>query len=200
MNTKALKDEIKRLNKLIVEKDAIIEDLNENIHMHIFEGLLRISDEFSILLNPPPIEIKGTYKNKSEKYLLKVEDIVQITSNGKYKEIWLKSKIPGRGESERNTDKIIVNSKWEDLIKKIDNMGFHLVKVDKGTYVNVRYFSLNEHSIRIEENEKVSLKLLNIRYDLDKDRISVFMNMKDNFNRVLFQKDDFRSIAQKMMK
>lgn len=193
-----MQKELTRLENIITEQEEIINDLKDNIHLHIWTGLLNVSNEFSLLLNPPPVEVKGTFKNKSEKYLLKVEDIVQLTSKGRYKEIYLKNVISGRGESERSTDTIIVDSLWNELIDKLDRIGFHFVMVDKGAYVNVKYFRIDKQSIKTEEGEQLNQKLREISYPLDKVRRIKFMNMKDNYTRVSLQKTEFCEISKKI--
>lgn len=198
MEKEELKDEIIRLEKIIADRDETIVDLRENIHMHIWIGLLQVSNEFSILLNPPPTKIKGTYKNKSNEYSLKVEDIVHITAKGRYKEIWLRNRVPGRGETERNTDMVLADYVWDDLMKRLDSMKFHFVKVEKGAYVNVKYFRIDKRSIVTEGSEKLPKHLKGIIYNLDKSRMDKFIPVKENYNRVSLQKTEFRDISKKM--
>ncbi len=49
------------------------------------------------------------------------------------------------GDETRTTSRISVSNNWENLLKEIDRIGFHLFPINKRAYVNVKYFSFDDN-------------------------------------------------------
>jgi hypothetical protein len=179
----ALKARVIELEKLVKEKDALIKEYSENYFWNMFNSISAITGEFHSIINPVPAIISASYMNKPERYEVKVEDVVCVTSEGRTKTILLRKKIVGIGPNERETNKIQSNCKWENIISQLNRVNLNLFKVSKSIAVNVRYYESQKSNINTSENlPKQYLKLETI--NLDEKTMSNFIAAKANFHRV----------------
>jgi hypothetical protein len=183
-----LKCTIKLLRKKVRAQNQLIADYQSNRMIDLLNSLEAIINEYSIFLNPRPQKVNASYRNQSEVFEIKISDTVGIFADGRTKMIFLKEKTNSVGSNERTTNLILKDSGFEPLIKSIDSMKFHLCKVDKSNYVNVRYYNLRRDEIicNIEvPNEKFSYQKIEIKDKYKTD----FIEMKSNFDKIyLLQK------------
>lgn len=181
---KELRKEIIRLEETVKEQAELIYQYRENYLINMFNSLQAITEEFSILLNPEPLKIKATYKNKSELFLIQTSNIICIVSDGREKKILLKTPINSYGGDETRTTSVISTSKnWEPLIKEVDRIGFHLFPVNKTVFVNVKYFSFDNNCAITKAKLPVGYeKYCSVK--VTKNHIEHFRERRENYLRV----------------
>lgn len=178
-----LKHTIKLLRKKVKEQKELIADYQNNWMINLFNSLEAITNEYSILLNPPPQKIKASFKNQSELFEVKIAETVGVFSDGRTKMIFLTEKINSVGSNERNTNLILKESEFEPLLKSLDSIKLHLCQVDKSSFVNVKYYNLKQDEIicNIEvANEKFTYQ----RIEINKKYKANFIEMKTNFDKI----------------
>ena len=178
-----LKHTIKLLRKKVKEQKELIADYQNNWMINLFNSLEAITNEYSILLNPPPQKIKASFKNQSELFEVKIAETVGVFSDGRTKMIFLTEKINSVGSNERNTNLILKESEFEPLLKSLDSIKLHLCQVDKSYFVNVKYYNLKQDEIicNIEvANEKFAYQ----RIEINKKYKANFIEMKTNFDKI----------------
>jgi hypothetical protein len=178
-----LKHTIKLLRKKVKEQKELIADYQNNWMINLFNSLEAITNEYSILLNPPPQKIKASFKNQSELFEVKIAETVGVFSDGRTKMIFLTEKINSLGSNERNTNLILKESEFEPLLKSLDSIKLHLCQVDKSYFVNVKYYNLKQDEIicNIEvANEKFTYQ----RIEINKKYKANFIEMKTNFDKI----------------
>jgi hypothetical protein len=186
---KELKDEISKLEGIIKKQDELIFQYSENYLMNMFNSLQAVIGEYSILLDPEPVKIKATYKNKSELFEVRVSNILCLISIGREKKIILRSPINSFGGDEtRKTSSISISQNWELLKKNLDRIGFHLFPISKTIYVNVKYYSY-------DNNQAITKSKLPNGFEeyssitVTKNHIEHFRERKENYMKVhLLQK------------
>ena len=179
---KNLKLKIQNLQKIIKQKNKLLDDYKNNWSINLFNSLQAITDEYSILLNPPVVKLKASYKNKSEAYNIKIENVIGIFSEGRTKKILLESSISGIGNNVRNTDLICVESSWESIIQKLDRVKFHLCEIDKSTFLNIKYYDLTNDELTFSINKSKFPEYK--KFELKGDYKNNFILMKENYNRI----------------
>jgi hypothetical protein len=114
---------------------------------------------------------------------VKIAEIVGVFSDGRTKMIFLTDKINCVGSNERNTNLILKDCDFESLLNTLDSTKFHLCKVDKSSYINVKFFNL-------KQNEVVcNFKMTNERFTYQKIEINQkyqakFIEMKTQFEKI----------------
>jgi hypothetical protein len=178
-----LKHTIKLLRKKVKEQKELIADYQNNWMINLFNSLEAITNEYSILLNPPPQKIKASFKNQSESFEVKIAETVGVFSDGRTKMIFLTEKINSIGSNERNTNLILKESEFEPLLKCLDSIKLHLCQVDKSYFVNVKYYNLKQDEIICNikvANEKFTYQ----RIEINKKYKANFIEMKTNFDKI----------------
>lgn len=180
---KKLKHTIKLLRKKVREQKELIADYQNNWMINLFNSVEAITNEYSILLNPPPQKIKASFKNQSELFEVKIAETVGVFSDGRTKMIFLSEKINSVGSNERNTNLILKESKFDPLLKSLDSIKLHLCQVDKSYYVNVRFYNLRQDEIICNvnvANEKFKYQ----RIEINNKYKDNFVKMKTNFDKI----------------
>lgn len=181
-NTK-LKKEIRNLKQVIKKQNAVINDLRDNWIINLFNSLQAIIDEYSIFLNPPEILLKASYQNKSEAYKIKTENLICVFSIGRTKKLLFGTNICGIGNNERDTNLISIENPWDILLPNLDSKKFHLCKIDKSTYVNVKYYDLLQDELIVKakiENTSAKYEKFTIK---GKYKFN-FIQMKEQYDKI----------------
>ena len=180
---KKLKETIKKLRSVISAQKELIIKYRDNWMLNLFNSLNAITDEYSCMLNPLPVEVKASYQNRSELFKIRLADIIGVFSEGRTKIILLKEKISNIGSDERTTNIIYIGKNFKSVINDLDKSNFQLCKVDKSTFINVKYYDLNTDSIIC----KKELGILNVEYKkltLNSKYKADFIQKKQTFNRI----------------
>ena len=187
---KNLKDDIEKLKltvqllkKKVKEQNELIADYKNNWLLNLFNALDAITNEYSILLNPPPQKIKASYKNQGEVFEIKIADTVGVFADGRTKMIFLTEKINTVGSNERTTNLVLKESEFEPLLKSLDSIKLHLCQVDKSNFVNVKYYNLKRNEIVCKVkvgNEKFVYE----KIEINKKYRANFIEMKTNFEKI----------------
>lgn len=179
-----LKAEILKLNAIVKSQNETIKEYQENYLINMFNSLGAICDEYGSLLNPTPIVLNASYKGKSEKYEINIENVICAGSIGRTKLILLKKPIIGFGNNVRKTDVIHCNYGLDELIKLFNPVNINFFKVNKSVLVNLKYYESDGKILR-------SSKVLPNGYDkysilkiYDELKLSHFVNRKENYNRI----------------
>ena len=105
-----LKETVKLLRKKIKEKNQLLLSYERDWALKLFDDLQTILNEYSILLKPPPLIIKGSYKNQGYSFQVEVGQIVGLFSKARTKAILLTKPIPNIGSK---TDLLIRGSPFQ---------------------------------------------------------------------------------------
>lgn len=142
-----LKETIKLLRKKIKEKNRLLLSYKRDWALKLFDDLQTILDQYSLLLKPPPLVLRGSYKNQGHSFRVEVGDIIGLFSKARTKAILLTKPIPNIGSNEIVTDVIYTETGFPELLKQVDQSNFHFSQVSRSCCVNIRYYSLNEKEV-----------------------------------------------------
>jgi hypothetical protein len=114
---------------------------------------------------------------------VKIEDLICIVGDARTKTILLRKKIIGIGPNERETNKVICNSKWDTLINQFNRVNINLFQANKSVVVNLRFYESHRKYIKTTENLPKGHEDLN-SIPISGKNEGHFLNRKANFNRV----------------
>ena len=120
-----LKATVKLLRNEISEKNRLLQSYERDWALKLFDDLQIIQNEYSILLKPPPVVVKGSFKNQGYSFQIKVGDIVGLFSKGRTKIILLNKPVSYVGGDETVTDVIYTEMGFPELLKQLDQSNFH---------------------------------------------------------------------------
>lgn len=155
---KKLRETIKLLRKEIREKNQLLLSYERDWVLKLFDDLQAILNEYSLLLKPPPVFIKGSYKNQGYSFQVEVGDIVGLFSKARTKAILLTKPIPNIGSNEIVTDVIYTEMGFPELSNQLDRSGLHFCQINRSCYVNLRHYNL-------VNNEVATNKIANSLFD-----------------------------------
>lgn len=151
--------ENEKLKLQLLESEQTIKELREQIESHRKNWVLYLFDifereflEYHTIFNPHPKDVKASYNNKTLIYSLKPTDIVCIISDGKQKNIYLKSEIANTGGELHKTNKIIVNRNdltLPDFRYELDSLSYHLVQISRSVIVNLDCYHQNKKKLQL---------------------------------------------------
>ncbi len=153
-----LKETVKLLRKKIKEKNQLLLSYERDWALKLFDDLQTILNEYSILLKPPPLIIKGSYKNQGYSFQVEVGQIVGLFSKARTKAILLTKPIPNIGSNEIITDVIYTEMGFPELSNQLDRSGLHFCQINRSCYVNLRHYNL-------VNNEVATNKIANSLFD-----------------------------------
>lgn len=189
-----LKETVKLLRKEIIEKDRLLIDYQRDLALNLFDDLQIIQDEYSILLKPPPLIIKGSYRNQGYSFQIEVGDIVGLFSKARTKAILLNKPVSDIGGCEFVTDVIYTETGFPELLNQLDRSSFHFCQINRSCCVNIRYYSLTN-------TEVVTEKIVNPLFDkyshckISKRHVADFIAKKNAYQHISsLQKEQLRNI------
>jgi hypothetical protein len=179
----SLKQKIRELEDKI--RDLVEENSNLRIDwtLSLYIALDEILNNYVALLQPHEVLILASYQNKSEQYLIRCSDVLCLVSQGRYKKIILRNRISGIGSNERETDIVYTSETMDSLQIKLDGPRFHLARVNKSIFANVKYYDLVGQTIHLKE----SLQKSTFQYAIIKvtpGNISDFTTKKENYKTI----------------
>lgn len=178
-----LKKKVEEQKKTIQHQENLIEEYKHNHLLNLFNSIEAIINEYSILLHPPAVKVKSSFKNLSEEYKVQPENIIGIFSVGRRKDILMNRMISGTGSNERDTDVIYYDGSWENLIPLLGKNNILLCQIDRGTFINVNCYNLLN-------NELVCDWIINENYSdysvipLSKKHKQEFIEKKSTFMKI----------------
>ncbi len=191
---KRLKETIKLLRKEIREKNRLLLSYERDWALKLFDDLQIIMDEYSLLLKPPPVVIKGSYKNQGYSFQVEVGQIVGLFSKARTKAILLTKPIPNIGGQEIITDVIYTETGFPALLKQIDRSNFHFCQVNRSSFVNIRYYSLKDKEV-VTDSIVNTLFAKYSRCKLSKKHVADFIAKKNSYHHISsLQKDQLHYI------
>jgi hypothetical protein len=123
--------------------------------LHTFEITEDIRGYYNILLNPPLREFRTTKAQKQSVFMLNMNHIVCIKSDGKIKNIHF-NKEQTSISGERFVSRILsFNGTIQSFRKKYDTAEIHICEISKSEAVNVFYYSLNAKKVELDNKEVV---------------------------------------------
>lgn len=194
-----LKATVKLLRNEIREKNRLIQSYESDWALKLFDDLQTIQNEYSILLKPPPVVVKGSYKNQGYSFQVKVGDIVGLFSKGRTKIILLNNPVSCVGADETVTDVIYTEMGFPELLKQLDQSNFHFCQVKRSYCVNIRYYNLVSTELIIDKMaHSISEKYARIK--ISKSYVADFIAKKNTYRHISsLQKDQFRYIQDSIV-
>lgn len=191
---KKLKATVKLLRNEISEKNRLLQSYESDWALKLFDDLQIIQNEYSILLKPPPVVVKGSFKNQGYSFQIKVGDIVGLFSKGRTKVILLNKPVSYVGGDETVTDVIYTETGFPELLKQLDQSNFHFCQVNRSCCVNIRYYNLVSTELVIDKMaHNISEKYARIK--ISKRYVADFIAKKNAYRHISsLQKDQFRYI------
>jgi hypothetical protein len=191
---KKLKATVKLLRKEIREKNRLLLSYERDWALKLFDDLQTILDQYSLLLKPPPLLLRGSYKNQGYSFRVEVGDIIGVFSKGRTKVILLNKPVSYVGSYETVTDVIYMETGFPELLKQVDQSNFHFSQVSRSSCVNIRYYSLNEKEV---VTDSIANALFNkyARCRVSKKNRTDFMAKKEAYQHISsLQKEQLRYI------
>jgi len=139
---KRLKATVKLLRNEISEKNRLLQSYERDWALKLFDDLQTIQNEYSILLKPPPVVVKGSFKNQGYSFQINVGDIVGLFSKRRTKVILLNKPTSYVGGDETVTDVIYTETGFPELLKHLDQSNFHFCQVNRSCCVIIRTYDL----------------------------------------------------------
>lgn len=196
---KKLKATVKLLRNEISEKNRLLQSYERDWALKLFDDLQIIQNEYSILLKPPPVVVKGSFKNQGYSFQIKVGDIVGLFSKGRTKIILLNKPVSYVGGDETVTDVIYTEMGFPELLKQLDQSNFHFCQVNRSCCVNIRYYDLVNTELIIDKPAHgISEKYARIK--ISKSNIADFIAKKNAYRHISsLQKNQFRYILDSIV-
>lgn len=189
-----LKETVKLLKKEIREKNRLLLEYEKDWALKLFDDLQIILNEYSILLKPPPVIVKGSFKNQGYCFQIEVGDIIGLFSKARTKAILINKPIPNVGSSEIVTDVIHTEMGFPELLNQLDRSGFHFCQVNRSCFVNLKYYNLATYEV-VTDKIANSLFDKNSHIKLSKRHVADFIAKKTAYHHIgSLQKDQFRYI------
>ncbi len=189
-----LKATVKLLRNEISEKNRLLQIYERDWFIKLFDDLQIIQNEYSILLKPPPVVVKGSFKNQGYSFQINVGDIVGLFSKGRTKVILLNKPVSYVGGYEIITDLIYTETGFPELLKQLDQSNFHFCQVNRSCCVNIRYYNLMSTELVIDKmTHNIFEKYARIK--ISKRCVADFIAKKNAYRHISsLQKDQFRYI------
>ena len=131
---------IESLQKEIIRKDAIINDLHNNQYpLNLLNVIDVIRNRYSLLLNPAKVQIDASYHQRPEQYKISVNNVIGIFGDEKVKTILLNEPEETVGKNDRKTDVVLCNSNFKDLVSVLDKNQIFLIKIGKSAFINLKF-------------------------------------------------------------
>lgn len=191
---KKLKETVQLLQEEIREKNRLLREYETDWALKLFNDLETIQGEYSVLLKPPPLILKGSYKNQGYRFQIEVGDIIGLFSRARTKMILLNKSVSDNGGSELTTDVIYTETAFTELLHQLDRSNFYFCQVNRSCCVNIRYYSMTD-------NEVVTDKIVNPLFDryshckVSKRYVADFIAKKKAYRQInSLQKDQLRNI------
>ena len=191
---KKLRETVKRLSKEIKEKDRLLLSYERDWALKLFDDLQTILNEYSILLIPPPLIVKGSYKNQGYSFQVEVGQIVGLFSEARTKAILLTKPIPNIGSNEIVTDVIYTEMGFPELSNQLDRGGLHFCQINRSCYVNLRHYNLVNNEVATNKIEN-SLFDKYSHIEVSKRHVADFIAKKNAYHHISsLQKDQLHYI------
>jgi hypothetical protein len=177
---------MKRLRFLEREVRRLQGEINSyysNLPMQLMELTDILTESYSLHLHPTPVKITASSKNKSQHYMIKPDEIVCVKSDGRTKTIHTLTKLNEIGSDLEIRDMISLESSWNALLVQINPMNFHLCRIHRSIFVNVKYYDLIEGKLEINLPNIDKIKEIH-EFDLGTDERELFMQIKENYQYV----------------
>jgi hypothetical protein len=194
-----LKATVKLLRNELSEKTRLLQSYERDWALKLFDDLQTIQNEYSLLLKPPPVVVKGSFKNQGYSFQIKVGDIVGLFSKRRTKVILLNKPTSCVGGYDPVTDVIYTETGFPELLKQLDQSNFHFCQVNRSCCVNIRYYDLVNTELVIDKMlHSISEKYARIK--ISKRNVADFISKKNSYRHISsLQKDQFRYILDSIM-
>ena len=195
-----LKEIIKTLEREIKAKNELIQEYEKDWALKLFNDLETVFSEYSVLLNPPSVVIKSSYKNRGYFFEIKSENVIGLFSKGRTKLLLLNEPIPNQGSTEIVTDVVYTEQVFPELTNLLDRSNFHFCQVSRSCFANLKYYNLiNKKVVTTEINNKSFVRYSSI--NITKAHKHEFILRKNTYQHISsLQKDQFRGILQFIIK
>jgi hypothetical protein len=191
-----LEKKVKELKNEIRAKNKIIQEYEKDWAVKLFSDIEVISSQYSVLVDPPPIEIKGTYKNQGYSFLVPVGNIVLVFSKGRTKTILMDKAIFHMGSDEKVTDIIYTEMGFSDLMDQLDRSKFHFCQINRSYYVNLRHYNLANREVLSNSISNSQFKKYS-KIELSDRHMAEFISKKMTYQHIgSLQKDHFGDILK----
>lgn len=174
---------IEELEKIIQEQASLINEYQNNYVMNMFNSLNTICEKFGALLNPIPISLNASYKGKSERYEVNIENILCVVSEGRSKFILLRRPIIGIGNNVRETKVICCNYNMDELINLFNRVNINFFEVNRSVLVNLKHYGINQNQLQCTMDLPEGYQRY-FKIKLNKEKLSHFVNRKGNYKSI----------------
>ncbi len=195
-----LKNTIKKLRREIKAKNELIQEYERSWSLKLFNDLETILNEYSVLLNPAPVVIKSSYKNRGYLFEIKPGNVITLFSKGRTKALILNEPIPNQGSAEIYTDIVYTERGFLELANLLDKNRFLLCQISRSCFVNLQYYNLGNNEVVTKEiNNKSFARYSSI--NITRTHKQEFVLKKNTYQHVSsLQKDQLRDILQSIIK
>ncbi len=190
--------------KLISQLENEIEELHsENNYLqsqlYTWDVVRGIQGYYSALLTPEPKVFKTTSnKSRSSTFEIKIQDIICIISDGKYKDIYFRQKQKSVEGDLFESIKLSFNGTIEEFFSNYHPDGLLLCKVSRSAAINVLYYSIDGNNVKLNLKEYPEPDTGEKSIDeisIGKEYLGQLKSQLNAIEHILsFQKIDFRSL------
>ena len=189
-----LKRQVKKLQSEIIAKNELIQEYERDWSLKLFNDLQTIGNEYSVLLSPPPVIIKSSYKNRGYAFQIELTDIIGLFSKGRSKSLLLKKPVPNLGSSEIITDIIYTEKNFPELLDQLDRSKFHFCQINRSCYVSLKYYNLTNSEVVTNEIRNKSFDRYSTLTILNRYKAE-FISRKATYHHIsLLQKNELHYI------
>ena len=96
-----------------------------------------------LFINPNPIQIHSTEAGKGIDYMVSLNDILAVVSNGRIKTIHFKDYVIPKSGGKKKL-KIETNENFEGLLKRLQKSSHHILRVSDSHAVNIYHYELSQ--------------------------------------------------------
>ena len=146
--------EISQLKKLVKKLR------NENDYlkspMYLYDVTEQIQGKYSILLNPPSLDLRTTKGQKAAFFKINVNDIICVTTDGKSK--WIHFKCPQTSYDgiKLTSEKLAFTGSLEEFCLKYDSSRIHLCIVSRFSAINLFYYNVDKDQLILNDDLKAN--------------------------------------------